>query len=140
MPGGKHIKLPVVGWVRMREDVRFSGKAKRVTISREADRWFASIMVETDDIRPTMQPLAAVGVDLGITVLATLSQGTPIHGQRRTKRLSSVYAAPAVHCRARNAARATRALAPISSGMLTLNLVRRFFADLTCDVIRARKL
>nr|WP_196799486.1 helix-turn-helix domain-containing protein [Verrucomicrobium sp. 3C] len=42
---GLRIRLPVIGWVRMREAVRFTGKLKRVTFSREADRWFASIMV-----------------------------------------------------------------------------------------------
>ncbi|MDL2410973.1 transposase, partial [Rhizobium calliandrae] len=31
---GQRIKLPVIGWVRMREAVRFTGKLKRVTVSR----------------------------------------------------------------------------------------------------------
>ena len=44
---GKRIKLPVIAWIRMREAVRFSGRLKRVTVSREGDRWFASIVVET---------------------------------------------------------------------------------------------
>jgi putative transposase len=62
----QRIKLPVVGWVR----------------TREADRWFASVMVETDDIKPVVQPIAAVGVDLGITTLATLSSGEVIPGPK----------------------------------------------------------
>ncbi|KSV83979.1 RNA-guided endonuclease TnpB family protein [Sinorhizobium sp. GL28] len=78
----QRIKLPVVGWVRMREAVRFTGKLKRVTVSREADRWFASIMVETNDIKPVERPHDAVGVDLGVTTLATLSQGDPIPGPK----------------------------------------------------------
>lgn len=84
---GKRIKLPVVGWVRMREELRFSGKPKRVTISREADRWFASIMVETDDIKPTNHPCAAVGIDLGIKTLAVLSDGSKIDGPKAHKAL-----------------------------------------------------
>jgi len=84
---GKRIKLPVVGWVRMREELRFSGKPKRVTISREADRWFASIMVETDDIKPTNHPCAAVGIDLGIKTLAVLSDGSEIDGPKAHKAL-----------------------------------------------------
>ena len=83
----RRIKLPVVGWVRMREAVRFTGKLKRVTVSREADRWFASIMVETDDIKPVEQPCTSVGVDLGITTLATLSDGTEIEGPKAHKAL-----------------------------------------------------
>ncbi len=79
---GKRIKLPIVGWVRMREAVRFTGKLKRVTVSREADRWFASVMVDTDDIKPVEQPKEAVGVDLGVTTLTTLSDGDPILGPK----------------------------------------------------------
>lgn len=84
---GKRIKLPVVGWVRMREELRFSGKLKRVTISREADRWFASVMVEAADIAPAEQPSDAVGIDLGVTTLATLSRGEPIPGPKAHKAL-----------------------------------------------------
>lgn len=84
---GKRIKLPKIGWVRMREAVRFTGKLKRVTVSREADRWFASIMIETDDIKPVEQPKEAVGVDLGISTLATLSTGEAITGPKAHKAL-----------------------------------------------------
>lgn len=79
---GKRIKLPVVGWVRMREAVRFCGKLKRVTISRNADRWFAAILVETNDVKPVVQPHAVVGVDLGVKTLATLSNGETIVGPK----------------------------------------------------------
>lgn len=79
---GKRVKLPVVGWIRMREAVRFCGPLKRVTISREADRWFASVMVETDDIKPVMQPEPVVGIDLGVSALATLSTGEVIKGPK----------------------------------------------------------
>jgi putative transposase len=79
---GRRIRLPVIGWIRMREAVRFTGKLKRVTVSREADRWFASVMVETDDVKPVEQPQEVVGVDLGITTLATLSDGVTIPGPR----------------------------------------------------------
>jgi transposase len=39
---GKRIKLPVIGWVRMRETVRFTGRLKRATVLWEAGRWFAA--------------------------------------------------------------------------------------------------
>jgi len=84
---GQRIKLPLVGWVRMREAVRFTGKLKRVTVSREADRWFASVMVETDDIKSVEQPKEAVGVDLGVITLATLSDGLAIPGPKAHKAL-----------------------------------------------------
>jgi putative transposase len=79
---GKRIKLPVIAWIRMREAVRFSGRLKRVTVSREGDRWFASITVETDDVKPVDQPELVVGVDLGVRTLAALSTGELITGPK----------------------------------------------------------
>jgi putative transposase len=79
---GKRIKLPVIGWVRMRESVRFSGQLKRATVCLDGGRWFVSLMIETDDVRPVQQPVAVVGVDLGVTALATLSTGDVVEGPK----------------------------------------------------------
>jgi putative transposase len=84
---GDRIKLPVIGWVRMREAVRFSGPLKRATVSREAGRWFVSLMIDTDDVQPMIQPEAVVGVDLGVSALATLSTGEVIEGPKAHKAL-----------------------------------------------------
>ena len=113
---GRRIKLPVVGWLRMREAVRFSGTVKRVTVSREADRWFASLMVETADIQPVVQPQEVVGVDLGINKLAVLSDGAAISGpkahtalRQRLRRTSRAFSRK--QRGSRNAAKAKRRLA-----------------------------
>ena len=82
---GKRIKLPVIGWIRMREAVRFAGPLKRATVSCEAGRWFVSLLIDTDDVRPVAQPEAAVGIDLGVTTLATLSTGEAIEGPKSHK-------------------------------------------------------
>ena len=66
----------------MREEVRFSGPLKRATVSCEAGRWFVALMIETDDVQPVSQPEATVGVDLGVTTLATLSTGEAIEGPK----------------------------------------------------------
>lgn len=84
---GQRIKLPVIGWVRMREEVRFTGPLKRATVSCEAGRWFVSLMIETDDVKPVAQPEAVVGVDLGVTTLATLSTGEAVTGPKAHKDL-----------------------------------------------------
>ena len=36
---GKRIRIPKLGWVRMRECLRFSGKIHSATVSRAADHW-----------------------------------------------------------------------------------------------------
>jgi putative transposase len=37
------IKLPLIGWIKMNEILRFDGKIMSGTVSREADNWFISI-------------------------------------------------------------------------------------------------
>ena len=46
---GSRIRIPKLGWVRMRETLRFMGKIISATVSRLADRWFVSITVETNE-------------------------------------------------------------------------------------------
>ncbi|MFY9778945.1 MAG: RNA-guided endonuclease TnpB family protein [Candidatus Baltobacteraceae bacterium] len=74
---GKRVKLPIAGWVKMREEVRFTGRILSVTISRRADGWYASFAVEVRHEPPVRSDVSVVGVDLGITSLATLSDGSP---------------------------------------------------------------
>ncbi len=74
---GKRVKLPVIGWVRMREEVRFAGQIVSVTVSREADAWYASFTIEAPE-EPVAHVLAnTVGVDLGVSALATRSDDVP---------------------------------------------------------------
>jgi putative transposase len=92
---GRRVKLPVVGWVKMREEVRFAGRIRSVVVSHIADSWYATFAVDFPYESDHHCPTAPVGVDLGIGVLATLSDGTKIaaprplrHLQRKLTRLS----------------------------------------------------
>jgi len=86
---GKRIRIPNLGWVRMRESLRFAGKILSATVSRVANRWYLSIAVETPDNShlPKTQNQGTVGVDLGVSVLATLSTGEAIAGPKPHKAL-----------------------------------------------------
>jgi putative transposase len=85
---GSRIRIPNLGWVRMRESLRFVGKIVSATISRTAHRWFVSITVETQDVPKTVgENQAAVGVDLGVETMATLSTGEKVEGTKPHKRL-----------------------------------------------------
>src|SRR6516164_4121482 len=79
---GKRIKLPVIGWVRMREVVRFEGVLKRGTIGREADRWFVSLTIEAPEVAVPLPLDEVVGVDLGVSTLATPSRGEVVTGPK----------------------------------------------------------
>lgn len=87
---GSRIRIPNLGWVCMRETLRFAGKIMSATISRVADRWFVSLTVDTQDSShlPQAENQGAVGVDLGVSALATLSTGEPpITGPKAHKAL-----------------------------------------------------
>ena len=80
---GRRIRIPKLGMVRMREPLRFSGKIMSATVSRVAGRWFVSITVDMSD--PPKRPAenqGAVGVDLGVSALATLSTGEIVPGPK----------------------------------------------------------
>lgn len=85
----KRIKIPKLGWVRMREALRFpTGKIMSATVSRTANRWFVSISVDIpDSLLPTTESQGVVGVDLGITSLATYSTGKKVEGPKPLNRM-----------------------------------------------------
>ncbi len=86
---GCHIQIPNLGKVRMREALRFSGKILSATISRIADHWFVSIAVEAPDLPKTVPNQKIVGVDVGLSAMATLSTGEKITGPKPHKSLLS---------------------------------------------------
>ena len=69
--------------IDMRQPIRFGGKFKQVTISKRAGKYYASILVETDEYDPKdvdRQP--SVGVDFGLKSLAILSNGEVIENYK----------------------------------------------------------
>ena len=106
---GKRIKLPKIGWVKTFQELRFVGKIVSVTLSRAAHRWFASISVEVQppirccpassecvewyasevDIGTPQQMersiYPTIGIDVGISTLATLDDGTKYENPKALK-------------------------------------------------------
>ena len=81
----KALRLPKIGRVHCMENVTArvgDAKVLRMTVSQRAGHWYASLTVEREP-RPGSTPkLGAVGVDLGVKNLATLSDGTVIPNPR----------------------------------------------------------
>ncbi len=76
------MKLPKIGWVRLRESLRFPGKILGARVVREADQWFFAVQVSVPD---SIYYRARTGngledVDVGIKTFATLSTGDKIAG------------------------------------------------------------
>jgi len=81
--GDHRIWIPKLGWVNMAESLRFNGKVTGTRITKTADWWFASITVELEDAQPDPpHPRThAVGIDVGLNRLATLSTGEEYENQ-----------------------------------------------------------
>ncbi len=74
---GSRLMLSKMGSVKMRVHRPIEGKPKTCTIIRNFDQWYACISAETDSHKPTGWVAdRPIGVDLGITSLAALSDGT----------------------------------------------------------------
>ena len=104
----KHLTLPKVGTLKTHESTRKlhrrlnDGTARilSATVRRESGRWFVSLTCKVQRTeRAPSRPGEGVGVDLGITTLAVLSNGTvvdnPRHfntAQRKLRRASRTVA------------------------------------------------
>jgi len=66
-------KLPFFGWLKTYEKLSICS-TKKVTFSEQAGDWYISFLIEVDFL-PTKKTREKVGVDLGISKLATLSSG-----------------------------------------------------------------
>ncbi|OOS21641.1 transposase [Moraxella lincolnii] len=81
-----HIQIPNLGLVRMTEHLRYNGKILSAKVFTKGGKWFVSIAVELDDTqKPLPKTGKSVGLDLGITDLATLSDSTKIQAPKPLK-------------------------------------------------------
>ncbi|MFJ8475549.1 RNA-guided endonuclease InsQ/TnpB family protein [Kitasatospora sp. NPDC094011] len=70
-------KLPKLGWVRFRWSRPLGGEVRSATVTRQGCSWFVSFLVEDGSATPERhaRPKTAIGVDRGVKVAATTSDG-----------------------------------------------------------------
>lgn len=79
------VQLPRLGTLRLKEKgyIPTSGvKILSASLSEQAGRWFVSVQVEEEQPDPVLATGKAVGVDLGIKTLATLSDASMIENPK----------------------------------------------------------
>lgn len=90
------VQLPRLGRLRLYEHgyIPTDAKVLCATVSEKAGRWYVSVQVEQEQEKPVSTAITAIGIDLGIKTLATLSDGTTFenpralkHAQKRLRRL-----------------------------------------------------
>ena len=89
----RRVRLPVIGWVRVKEALRFGGRILGASVQRQANHWFLSVQVEVDVAwLPAKVQRQALGVDLNVQDIVC-SNGTrygtpqPLKKARRRLRL-----------------------------------------------------
>ena len=83
---GKSVRIPVLGWVKMREALRFNGKVMSARVTRTADHWYIAVQVDVGELHKPRTADGTVGVDLGVKTLAVLSTGQVVVGPRALRR------------------------------------------------------
>lgn len=83
------ISLPKLGWIRYRNSREVIGEVKNVTVSQSCGKWYVSIQTEYEVPEPVHKAASMVGLDAGVTKLATLSDGTvyqPVNSFKASQR------------------------------------------------------
>lgn len=78
-----------MGWIRYRNSREVIGEVKNVTVSQSCGKWYVSIQTEYEVSDPVHNAESMVGLDVGITKLATLSDGTvyqPVNSFKSSQR------------------------------------------------------
>lgn len=76
------VKLPKIGWVKIKAHRELKGEIKSATISKTSTgKYFISILCETD-IQPYPKTNSNIGIDLGLEHFAILSTGKKIENPR----------------------------------------------------------
>jgi putative transposase len=83
---GKRIKLPGLKTVRLKERIDFMCSSQTFTVSRTADKWFVSFVLDAQKLPPVIHRVEKLGVDLGVKALATCSDGSKYEMPVTTKR------------------------------------------------------
>ena len=78
---GSKLRLSKIGKVKIKLHRPLARKIKTLTIKREAGRWYACFSVEREST-PLSESREAIGLDVGLSAFATLSDGTQIDNPR----------------------------------------------------------
>jgi len=141
----RHVQLPRLGKIRLKESGYLPTEGVRITaatLSERAGRWYVSLEVQQEIVVPTNNG-DAVGIDVGINRLATLSDGSAIRNLRPLERIqrrlaSAQKALMRRRLGSQNRAKAQRRIARLHAR--AANLRRDQLHKLTTQVTRTKSL
>jgi putative transposase len=107
--------------------LKLSGNAKSITVSREGNHWFASVLCEIEVADPKPVQAAAIGVDLGVAQAMTTSTGEVLTVPGMTR------------AEIRRLARLQRSMARKRKGSKNRSKARKRLAGLQARIARRRR-
>lgn len=72
------VKLPKLGWMRLRQSQEIEGQLRNISLRREGASWFCAIQVEKCDVAPAQDLVPTLGIDVGLVLFAATSAGQTI--------------------------------------------------------------
>ena len=72
---GNRIRLPIIDYVKLREQPRFQGKITGYTVQYIASHWYVTVAFDCPDVHKEA-PESVVGIDVGLLNPAVASDGT----------------------------------------------------------------
>jgi putative transposase len=121
------VRIPVIGWIKMTESIRFGGKIMSATVSRIADHWYISFQIDVGDYKKERTGHGTVGVDIGVKTLAVTSDGERFHAPKPLKKFK------------KKLKRAQRRLAKRVKGSKRRNKQKRKIAKLYAKITSIRQ-
>lgn len=89
-----YIKVPNLGYVKLREPLKFNGKINSITISQNADKFYVSFSIEIskEEYDKThklpKQTNQGIGIDIGLKSFVSLSNGLEIKAPKPLNKLT----------------------------------------------------
>lgn len=94
------ITLSVIGQIKLTEKLRFEGKIMSCVVSRQSDKWFASIAVEMQNYTKPRISDNTIALDIGVKTLLTDQDGNKTESPKPLKKsLKRLAKASRVHSR-----------------------------------------
>jgi len=126
----KHVTLSKIGAIKVKVHRRVEGTIKTCTIKHESGQWYVIFSCEVNQPEPLPMSYEDVGIDLGITHFAALSNGTfiqsPRHYRKVEKKLKKLQ--EALSRKQRGSHRRKRAVQAIAKAHRKVRNQRRDFA------------
>ena len=89
----QYLKIPNLGLVKMRENLRFNGKINSATISQQSNKFYVSFSLEVSELefnkthKQALNTKQGLGIDIGLKTFVSLSNGLEIKAPKPLNKL-----------------------------------------------------